>query len=280
MILLSVIIVAWNNKKLILNCLNSIYSISDYNKLKNSIEIIVIDNNSVDDTVESIKNYFPDVKIISNISNVGYAVASNQGMKMSSGKYVLLLGSDTVLKNQCLVKCLDFIENNNMCGAVGCKLLYPDGRLQGNCKKLPTVLNAVFTYSSLNILNHKYDMKWFDYNRILEVEQISTTFLMINKEILKKINYFDEKYRILYNDVDLCKKICLLGYKIFFIHDAEIVHHGSCSTNRADYKIRKIMYEDIFRYFRNNFGILSYVLIPLLCFRLLIVSFLKLFNFN
>jgi GT2 family glycosyltransferase len=118
-------------------------------------------------------------------------------------------------------------------------------------------------------------MAWFSYDKDIEVDQIATTFLMIRMVILKRINYFDESYKILYNDVDLCMKIKKLGYKIMFLSGAAIIHHGSQSTKQADITIRKIMYDDIFRYYKRNFGLPAYLLLPVLYLRLLIIKVVR-----
>jgi len=273
--LISIVIANWNTKELMIDCLNSIYSIEEYNSLGDDLEVIVVDNGSKDGSIEAIKDKFPMVILIENKVNLGYAPACNQGMKISKGEYVLLLGSDTVLTNGSLKIPLEKLQTENDLGAVGCKLIYPDGRLQGNLKKFPTLKNAFYTYLSLDKLNYDYDMLWFNYNKEIYADQPATTFLMVRNEILKKINYFDESYKILYNDVDLCKRIWDAGKKIKFIPDAVVIHHGSYSTNKARFKIRRIMYEDIFRYFYRNFGMMAIFLIPVLFFRLLVVSFLK-----
>jgi|WetSurMetagenome_2_1015567.scaffolds.fasta_scaffold06534_6 GT2 family glycosyltransferase len=276
--ILSIVIVNWNSKQFTLECLESIYVNKFFIERPERIEIILIDNNSSDDSVPELSNRFPKISIISNNENYGYAIACNQGMKIARGKYVLLLGNDTALKENALSECINFLGSNENCGAVGCRLIYPDGTLQGNCKKFPKFKNALYTYLSLDKLNFDYDMLWFDYASTIEVDQISTTFLMVRNDILKKIGYFDEQYKILYNDVDLCKKIWNCGYSIYFLHTAETIHFGSHSTQKAGYKVRKIMYFDILRYYRNKFGYRAYLLYPILVFRLFFVSFLK-FNF-
>lgn len=273
--ILSIVIVNWNSKQLTIDCLESIYKNNFFNDNPDKVEIILIDNNSSDNSVNDITNLFPKIVLISNKENLGYAVACNQGMKIAKGKYVLLLGNDTAIKENSLIDCINFLEKNNNSGAVGCRLVYPDGRLQGNCKKFPKLKNAFYTYLSLDKLNYDYDMLWFDYNSTIEVDQPSTTFLMVRNELLKNINYFDEQYKIMYNDVDLCKKIWNSGYKINFIHTAETIHSGSHSTKKAGYKIRKIMYGDILRYYRNNFGVKAYLLVPVLAIRLIIVAIVK-----
>ena len=270
-VILSIVIVNWNSRKDTLDCLHSIFNIPDYRNIKTKPEIILIDNNSVDGSVEEIKEKFPDIILIKNKTNAGYAPAANEGMKIAKGKYVLLLGNDTELTDGSLVNCINFLENNSQAGAVGAKLLFPDGRLQGNCKKFPTLKNAFYTYLSLDRLNRVYDMASFKYDEQLKVDQIATTFLMIRNEILQRINFFDTQYKILYNDVDLCKKIYNEGYEIYFIPDAVVYHHGSHSTQKAGFELRKIMYMDIFWYYKNNFGFRAYFLLPVLFIRFLIV---------
>ena len=270
--ILSVVIVTWNTKEQTDECINSIISLPEFPE---KIEIIVIDNNSGDGTDILLKEKYPFIHYTKNNYNAGYAPACNKGFENSSGKYVLLLGSDTELTDGCLYKCIDYLEKNQDTGAVGCKLLFPDGTLQGNCKKFPTLKNAFFTYLSLGRFNRDYDMAWFGYDRIMEVDQIATTFLMVRNDILRKLKGFDEQYRIMYNDVDLCKRIKELGYKIVFLNEAEAYHHGSFSTKKAGYKVRKIMYEDIYRYYSNNFGMKAVWLLPLLKFRLLMTVLFK-----
>jgi GT2 family glycosyltransferase len=273
--ILSIVIVNWNALKETTECMDSVYTDNFLKENPGSTEITLIDNNSTDNSVSELQNKFPQINLILNKENLGYAHACNQGMKTAKGKYVLLLGNDTVLKPNALSECVNFLEQNADCGAVGCRLVYPDGRLQGNCKRFPKFKNAFYTYLSLNRMNRDYDMTWFDYNKTIEVDQIATTFLMIRKNIVKNTGYFDERYRILYNDVDLCRKIWDNGFKIFFIHTAEVIHAGSHSTKKASYKIRRIMYGDIFRYFRNNFGFKANLLLPVLSIRLLIISAIK-----
>ena len=121
-------------------------------------------------------------------------------------------------------------------------------------------------------------MTWLilKYDKTIEAEQIATTYLMIRKDMLEKINYFDEAYRILYNDVDLCKRIWDSGGRIYFLHTCTVIHYGSHSTKQAGFKERKIMYGDIYRYYKNYFGFKAKFLYPILVVRLLIVSTIKL----
>jgi GT2 family glycosyltransferase len=270
--ILSVIIVTWNTGKLVKECIDSICSLPEYS---DSIEIILIDNDSRDGTDEIIKDNFKNVIYIRNNENIGYAPAVNQGIKKSNAKYVLLLGSDTVLKPGSLKKSIEFLDENENAGAVGCKLIFPDGSPQGNCKRFPKLINGIYTYLSLDKLNADYDMLWFDYDKTIKVDQIATTFLMIRGDILRKLKGFDEKYKILYNDVDLCNRIRKENKEIYFLHDAEVIHHGSYSTKKAKYDVRKVMYDDIYRYYKSNFGFKAIILLPVLKLRLLLTIMLK-----
>lgn len=273
--ILSVVIVNWNTIELIQKCIASIFQFNS-DSINNKIyEIIVIDNGSEDGSKEFLDTLNSKIVLINNKENRGYADACNQGMKTAIGKYVLLLGSDTLVPDKTLEKCINFLDNNSDCGAVGCRLLNTDGTVQNSCKKFPKFKNAFFTYLSISHMNRDYDMHNFKYDLTIPVDQIATTFLMIRKELLENLNYFDESYKILYNDVDLCKRIWNAGYKIFFYHEAEIIHHGSHSTKKADMKVRAVMYEDIYRYYRNNFGFKAVLLIPILALRLLFVSATK-----
>ena len=133
-------------------------------------------------------------------------------------------------------------------------------------------INGFYTYLSLDKLNRNYDMSWFNYDKTMEVEQISTTFLMVRTDLLKDIGGFNERYKILYNDVDLCKRIWDSGNKILFLHTAEVIHFGNQSTKNAGFRERKIMYSDIYRYYRKNFGMKAIFLVPILFVRLLLIT--------
>lgn len=270
---ISIVIANWNTKDLIEDCINSIFSSTPFSEV--DYEVIIIDNASSDGSREFLRSLNDKITLIENDSNFGYAKACNQGMKIAKGRYVLLLGSDTVMKQGTLSACAEFLDSNPDAGAVSCKLLNPDGSTQNSLKKFPKLRNAFYTYLSFDKLNREYDMADFGYNITREAEQAAATFLMVRNELLRKISYFDESYRILYNDVDLCSRIWEAGYKIYFLHSVSIIHYGSHSTKNADFALRKIMYSDIYRYYRKHFGFKAKFLYPILAFRLIVVSTIK-----
>ncbi len=270
---LSLIIANWNTKELIQDCISSIFDCTLQSEIE--YEVIIIDNASIDGSKEYLRSLKNKITLIEKLQNIGYAKACNQGMKIAKGKYILLLGSDTIMKPHTIKECVKFLEANPEAGAVACKLLNPDGSVQNSIKKFPELKNAFYTYLSFDKMNRDYDMADFDYNSTCEVEQAAATFLMIRKELLEEISYFDESYRILYNDVDLCSRIRKAGYKVYFLHTVSIIHYGSHSTKNADFALRRIMYSDIYRYYYRNFGFKAKFLYPILAFRLLIVSTIK-----
>ncbi len=269
---LSIVIANWNTRDLIEDCIESIFATAPAGL---DFETIVIDNASTDGGTEYLSSLGSKIVLIKNQENLGYAKACNMGMKIAKGRYILLLGSDTIMQQGVLEECTRFLDAHTEAGAVSCKLLNPDGTAQNSLKKFPGLKNAFYTYLSLDRLNKDYDMSDFNYDKTIEAEQVATTFLMIRKEVLQKTGFFDESYRILYNDVDLCRKIRDAGYKVYFIHSCAIVHYGSRSTKKADFKLRKIMYSDIYRYYKNYFGFKAKFLYPILVFRLLVVSSIK-----
>lgn len=269
---LSIVIANWNTKELIRQCIESLFS-----SVKTALEyeVIVIDNGSNDGSAQYLESLGEKITLVKNRSNLGYAKACNQGMKIARGEYILLLGSDTIMQEGTLEKSISYLNEHTDAGAVGCRLLNPDGSMQNSCKRFPKLRNAFFTYLSLDSLNKDYDMADFDYSRTAEVDQIATTYLMIRKSVLEQTGYFDEAYRIMYNDVDLCRRIWDSGSKIYFLHTCSVIHYGSHSTKQAGFKLRKIMYGDIYRYYRNYFGFKAKFLYPILVFRLLVVSTIK-----
>lgn len=274
--MLSVIIVSWRAKEITLQCLWSIYNSKDFNVLKGNIEVIVIDNGSQDGTSDIIRKNFADVFLIENDRNIGYAPACNQGITKSKGKYILLLGNDTRIKDNSFLNNVTFLEENPEVGAMAARLLNDDGSLQkGSCKRFPSLRDGVFTYLGLANFTSEYQMSSFEYDKITEIDQAATTYLMIRGELLKSLGGFNEKYKILYNDVDLCQRIKNSGYKIIFNPDTEVYHKGNASTRLANPILRLVMYADIYRYYYHNYGIKALVLIPILCMRYLAVLLFK-----
>ena len=268
-IVLSIIIANWNSRDLVRTLLTSIYA----HKPEMPVEVIVIDNGSEDGSAGMIEKEFPAVRCIKNANNLGYSRATNQGYRASEGEYVLLLGSDTVIIDNSPQRMLDYLRSHCTVGAVCCRLLNPDRTEQGSCKRFPTLWDGAMTYLSLHVFARKYNISDFDFHKTQRVEQPAATCLMIRRGVVEHVGLFDEQYTILYNDVDLCKRIWSASWEIVYLGDAEIIHHRSVSTRHAGPELRLEMYRNILIYYFNKFGVKAVaVLLPILAIRLAITN--------
>jgi N-acetylglucosaminyl-diphospho-decaprenol L-rhamnosyltransferase len=277
----SIVIPSWNTSQLLADLLESIAQTTS----RDACETIVVDNGSHDGSADMVAARFPWVRLVRNAENRGYAEGNNQGIALATGRFVLLLGSDTVLQEGTVSTLVDFLDAHPNAGAAACRLLNPDRTPQGSCKRFPTLWDAACTYLSLYALTRSYSMHGFDFHKTQEVDQPAGTCLLIRHALLEEIHGFDERYKILYTDVDLCQRIVARGWKIYYVAETELVHHGSVSTRSAPAAVRLAMYQDILRYFRRHAGAFSlWILTPILFVRLVLrtrsASAFRLFTFD
>jgi GT2 family glycosyltransferase len=229
---LSIAIVNWNTRDLLLEALASIYA----SRFDAALEVIVVDNASHDGSATAVTAQFPQVKFVANSENVGYAHGNNQAIKSALGTYILLLNPDVVLPPEGLERSVDFMELHPDAGALGIRQVHPDGRLQRSVRGFPTPLSVFWELTGLSRLwprSHllgAYRMTWFDYAHIAEVDQPMGTFLLIRRQALEQIGLLDEAFPIFFNEVDWCLRCKRAGWKIYFTPDVEIVHYGGAST--------------------------------------------------
>jgi len=256
---LSVIIINYNVKQLLRECLYSIY----HNTKRINFEITTVDNNSTDGSADMVHREFPEVRLIENWQNLGFAKATNQGLRQSKGRHILLLNPDTIVLPNALDKMVEFMDENPRAGALGCKLLYPDGTLQRSCRSFPTLVSAFFENTGLEKLFPKnkvigrHRIGYWDHNDIREVDQPTGAALMVRQEILSRVGLMDEQFYMYYDDIDWCYRIKKRGWKIYFIPLAQIIHHGgqSAGLNMAEMRIQG--YKSRHKFFRKHYGILS-----------------------
>lgn len=232
---MSIIICTWNSAEDIEKCLYS---------LPANCEIIVIDNNSTDNTKEIIRK-FPSVNLIENDCNKGLSYANNQGIKESSKKYILFLNPDTIILNNTLEKMVQFIEKDKSIGAMAPQHLDNNGEIIPSCREFPNFGNL--------ILQRKWKMRYFDHKYTREVDQPMGSCLLTRREIIDKIGGFNENYPLFMNDVDFCYRIKKAGYKIFFLEDAKIIHKVGGSTNKIRKKAILNEHWSMYRYLKDHF---------------------------
>ncbi len=282
MIDLSIIIVNYNVKEFLLNLLDSIKQAS-----KNiSTEIIVIDNNSDDDSVQLLKNKYPSVITIENKTNVGFGAANNQGLEICKGKYILLINPDTLVREGTFEKMINFLGENKDIGLAGCKVLNPDGSLQLACRRSfpkPWVsLTKVTGLSSLfpkSKLFAKYNLTYLDENKSYEVDAVSGSFMMLRRETYEKVGGFDTDFFMYGEDLDLCYRVQKNGYKVFYVSETEIIHYKGESTKRSKIDETKIFYDAMHLFVKKHFSS-SFLVEAILQFGIIIRKLLAFANVN
>lgn len=252
---LSIVIVNWNTKKFLGDCLQSIYETAGTLNL----EVIVVDNNSSDGSAELVRQNFGQVKLIANSSNLGYAKGNNQGIRESRGRYILLLNPDTIVLPGSLKKLVEFMEEHPQAGAVAPKLVYPDGSLQYSVRSFPTLDCLIYETLYLQRLFPKsrtfgkYRMTYWDYNEVKEVDQPAASALLLCREALEEVGLMDERFFLLFNDVDLCYRLKEAGWKIYFFPEAKIVHFHGQSTKKVRRRTIIESHLGLYRFYRKHY---------------------------
>jgi hypothetical protein len=238
-IILSIIIVNWNNKDILQDCLNSIYRTHNASKY----EIIVVDNNSEDGSVELIKDEFPNVVLLENNENLGFTKANNQAIKIARGNYILLLNNDTVVTNTyCFDRMIELMEKNPQVGILGCKLLYPDGTLQSCGESFPSVWGIFKSQILFTKTWKRFGKNKQGDNHFKEIDFICGACLMTRKEILDQAGLFKEEYFMYGEDVEFCYRVHKAGYDIGVLTDESIIHLHSKSTEK---NLTEMLYHSI-----------------------------------
>lgn len=265
MIDLTISIVNWNTKNYLKQCLQSIIEkIVDI-----AYEIIVVDNNSEDGSVDMVQSNFPEIKLIRNNTNFGFAKASNQAYKISSGKYILLLNPDIEIVNSAVQGMIDFMESNPRVGALGPKLITSNGNLDPSCRNIPNFFTDFVESSFLDILFPK--SKFFNYlkmgnwnhNQIREVEQLKGACILFRREALEKSGFMDEQFFMYYEEVDLCYRIKKTGCKIYFLPRVEVIHHGGGSAKQIESEAIYQRLKSKIKFFRKHYGNKAKVILKL-----------------
>lgn len=215
---LSVVILSFNTQKLLEDCLISIFK-----KTTNiDFEVIVVDNASVDGSVGMVKKKFSQVKLIINSENLGFAKGNNQAIQKAKGEFILLLNSDTVVKEQSLEKMVKFMRAYPEAGVVGPKLLNEDGTFQPSAGRFPN-LPVVW----IMLFKEKFggsQLVRASYSETREVDWVMGAALMVRKEILNKTGLLDEKIFMYYDEVEWCYRIKKAGFKVYFYPEPKIIH--------------------------------------------------------
>lgn len=242
---ISIVIVNYNVKDFLLKCLRSIYrSHCDF-----SYEVIVVDNDSTDGSVEELSVLFPQVQFIQTGKNIGFGRANNLGSQHCRGEYVLILNPDTILEEQTLEIMYEYMQQNSDVGIAGCKVLNADGSFQVACRRgFPTPwasFSKLFGLQSLfprSKLFAKYNQTYKPIDDTYEVDAVIGAFMFTRKSVLDEVGGFDPDYFMYGEDIDLCYSVKSKGWKVMYMHRTSIIHYKGESTRRSSINDMKHFY--------------------------------------
>ncbi|MGD0323642.1 MAG: glycosyltransferase family 2 protein [Terriglobia bacterium] len=251
---LSVVIVSWNTKRLVLECLESL----ERSRGCLPLELILVDNASSDGTAEDVQRQFPHVRLVRNERNLGFARANNIGINLSSGEYVCLVNSDVAVPDGCLQKMLDYMEEHADVGMLGPKMILPDGSVGQSCMQLPTVWKCFCNALALDSLCRGSKifgdlmMRGFTYDRIEDVEVLTGWFWLIRREAMNQVGLLDDRFFMYGEDIDWPKRFHDSGWRVVFHPGAEAIHHCAASSSKAPIRFYVEMHRANMQYYEKH----------------------------
>jgi GT2 family glycosyltransferase len=256
---ISVIIVSWNARNYLRDCLASIREVGG------SLvrEIIVVDNASKDGSPEMVATEFPEVKLVHAGANLGFARANNLGIKQASGSFLALVNSDVIVHPGCFVQLTRILERQKGVGLVGPRIASGDGRLQLTCRRLPSFWNLTCRALALDLVLSRwplfsgFEMRHWDYGNLAEVEVLSGCFWLARKAAVEQVGGLDERFFFYAEDLDWCKRFHDQGWKTVFVPEATATHFGGGSSSNAPLRYSIEMERANLAYWRKHHGLLG-----------------------
>ncbi len=251
----SILIVSWNTRSELADCLKSVR----HETRATNYEVIVIDNGSSDGTPEMLQNDFPWVRTILNGGNRGFAAANNQGMREATGRYVLLLNSDTVILDGAIDKTFRFAERNPRAAVIACRARDYEG-LHLNVHKDPSLLNIMLMVSGLagavprNRFFGRGSMGWWDHSGVREVDWTAGCFMLVRRVAIDEAGMMDERYFMYCEDADWCRRFRSFGWEVLYFPGAEFLHLTGASSREASQRLACERRRSMFLYFREHRG--------------------------
>jgi len=253
---LSVIIVSYNAVDFLKLCLHSVYSACH----SISAEVFVVDNHSSDDSVDMVRKEFPQTHVIANTNNPGFSVANNQAIKLSKGKYILILNPDTIVAEDTFEKMISLMNSNNKIGCLGIKMIDGSGSFLPESKRgIPTPWNSFCKISGLSSFFKKskifneYHKGYLSNNINHPIEILSGAYMCLRKEVVDKVGMFDETFFMYGEDIDLSYRIIQTGYQNYYFADSTIIHFKGESTSK-DKVYRDRFYKAMILFARKHFS--------------------------
>lgn len=252
----SLVIVVWNAKQYVIECLESLRehcrNVWD--------EVIIVDNASTDGTPALISKMFPEFTLLRNSENLGFAKANNIGIAQSSGEYVCLVNSDVQFTDDCLSPMLRFLAQNPSVGMVGPKMLTADGEVNRSTMRFPTLWNEFCRAVGLDYIFKKSRlfggllMSDFDHNTTTPVEVLNGWFVVVRRSAIERVGLLDPQFFMYAEDLDWCYRFRQAGEKIVFFADASAIHFGGASSSQAPLRFYLELSRANCQYWRKHHG--------------------------
>ena len=255
---LSIVIVSWNTRDLLLECLASlereVLSRRDAGRI--ATETIVVDNGSVDGTADALCARFPWAQLIRLPRNVGFAAGNNAGLQKASGRHAVLLNSDTVVLPDALERCVRYLDAHPDVGVAGPQLLDPDGTRQNSVHNFPSLVTEIVPKALLEILlPRRYPSKRYEHREPIDVEAVLGACLFVRREVLERVGPMPEEYFFFLEETDWCWRIREAGWRVVHLPDARVIHvHGAASKKKLPARTRIEYHRSLYRFFRRNRG--------------------------
>jgi GT2 family glycosyltransferase len=253
---LSIVIICWNDSKVIFNCLESIYR----ETTQTSFEVIISDNGSTDGSTTEIRRRYPRARVIENGANLGFARGNNAGIAVAHGQYVLILNPDTVILDSALDRLVSYADEHPEAGAFGCRVLNPDRSLQNSARPRPTVFREFLAALCLRWPGHLSEhfladtyMGW-EARTERTIDWQSGCCVLFQAALLKGLGGFDGRFFYHFEETDICFRVWKSGAPILFCPAAEIIHLGGQSVGRFPIRFVLETYRSRYRYFEKHHG--------------------------
>lgn len=249
---LSIVIVTWNARDLLLAALASI--VREVRGV--SYEVIVVDNASGDGSADAVEAAFPEAKVIRNRRNLGFAGGNNVGLREAKGRYAALLNADTVVRAGAFERMVAYLDAHPDVGACAPQLLNPDGSKQNCIHNFPSLVTEIVNVSLLRmLLPGKYPSKRRDYPEPIEVEAVLGACLLVRREILEQVGPMDDGYFFFMEETDWCARMRDAGWKVVHVPDARITHlSGAASKKKLPLETRVEYLRSLYRFYGKHRG--------------------------
>jgi GT2 family glycosyltransferase len=253
---LSVVVVSWNVSALVVACLESVLAAAR----DMTIEVIIVDNNSTDSTVEQVRARFPQVRLIANRHNAGFAAANNQALGICCGRNILLLNPDTIVLENSLTRMVTFADANSSVGLLGPRLQTPSGHIQEYCaRSFPTPIDWFWYYSLVGQVFHrsrvlgKLYLSYWNHETSRPVDALAGAAMLIPRRTLDEVGFLDENAPMYFEDLDYCFRVRRAGRTVYYLAEATVIHYGGQSSLLVPVET-KILILDAYVFFLRRYG--------------------------